>query len=168
MIRLEKKIQELETDDCKLGKEVTAPQGCFPSLQRTSEPHDSVLGSDPQPPAAHLFRYESNHWTVNYEEKTVRLNDTQGFHHLAALLRAPGRQFHVAELLGITDGQLDRSSSRDDSSSERTRKAVANRLRTAMAKIKKAHPALWRHLVATVKTGKFCSHNPERQIEWRA
>jgi hypothetical protein len=49
---------------------------------------------------------------------------------------------------------------------EKARKAVAYRIRAALAKIKKAHPPLWRHLFVTIKTGVFCSYNPEKPTDW--
>ncbi|MBM4256844.1 MAG: hypothetical protein FJ147_13230 [Deltaproteobacteria bacterium] len=90
----------------------------------------------------------------------------QGFHHFAVLLREPGRQFHVAALLSMTDGELDEAQPVDDTSSERIRKTVANRLCTALTKIKKIHPTLWRRLFGALKTGKACSYNPEKPMEW--
>jgi hypothetical protein len=50
---------------------------------------------------------------------------------------------------------------------EKARKAVAYRIRAALEKIKKANPTLWRHLFITVKTGIFCSYNPEKPATWR-
>lgn len=49
---------------------------------------------------------------------------------------------------------------------EKARKAVAYRIRTALEKIKKSHPPLWRHLFVTIKTGVFCSYNPEKPTSW--
>lgn len=49
---------------------------------------------------------------------------------------------------------------------ERARKAVSRRLRDAMARIAQAHPRLARHLDASIRTGAFCSYEPERDTEW--
>jgi tetratricopeptide (TPR) repeat protein len=49
---------------------------------------------------------------------------------------------------------------------ERARKAVANRIRDSLARIQAAHPPLWRHLSATIKTGTFCVYAPERPPRW--
>ena len=49
---------------------------------------------------------------------------------------------------------------------ERARKAVTRRLRDAMTRIDRAHPALGRHLQAAVHTGVFCRYTPDRDIEW--
>ena len=49
---------------------------------------------------------------------------------------------------------------------ERARKAVSRRLRHAMRRIARAHPRLGRHLAASIRTGMFCSYEPERAIVW--
>ena len=49
---------------------------------------------------------------------------------------------------------------------ERARKAVTRRLRHAMSRIARAHPRLGRHLAASIRTGMFCSYEPERDIVW--
>jgi pimeloyl-ACP methyl ester carboxylesterase len=49
---------------------------------------------------------------------------------------------------------------------ERARKAVSRRLRHAMSRIARAHPRLGRHLSASIRTGMFCSYQPERDIVW--
>ncbi|HEX2240694.1 MAG TPA: hypothetical protein VHJ82_06095, partial [Actinomycetota bacterium] len=49
---------------------------------------------------------------------------------------------------------------------ERARKAVTRRVRDALSRIERVHPALGRHLHASVRTGVFCSYEPERDIVW--
>ena len=49
---------------------------------------------------------------------------------------------------------------------ERARKAVSRRLRHALDRIARAHPRLGRHLAASVRTGVFCSYEPEQAIVW--
>ena len=49
---------------------------------------------------------------------------------------------------------------------ERARKAVTRRIRDALARIDRVHPALGRHFHASVRTGVFCSYEPERDIVW--
>jgi pimeloyl-ACP methyl ester carboxylesterase len=49
---------------------------------------------------------------------------------------------------------------------ERARKAVSRRLSHAMSRIARAHPRLGRHLAASIRTGVFCSYQPERAIVW--
>jgi class 3 adenylate cyclase len=49
---------------------------------------------------------------------------------------------------------------------ERARKAVTRRIRDAVARVDRAHPALGRHLNASLHTGVYCSYAPERDLLW--
>ena len=49
---------------------------------------------------------------------------------------------------------------------ERARSTVTARIRSAVAKVEEAHPALGRHLQNSVRTGTFCSYRPERAGGW--
>lgn len=49
---------------------------------------------------------------------------------------------------------------------ERARKTVTRRIRHAIEHIQRAHPALGRHLQASIRTGVFCSYAPERDAHW--
>jgi len=49
---------------------------------------------------------------------------------------------------------------------ERSRAAVTLRIRSAIKKIGQAHPDLGKHLTNTVRTGTFCSYQPEQSITW--
>jgi predicted ATPase len=49
---------------------------------------------------------------------------------------------------------------------ERARSTVTARIRSAVAKVEEAHPALGRHLQNSVRTGTFCSYRPERPGGW--
>ena len=46
------------------------------------------------------FRKEGEYWTVGYGNTAFRLKDTKGFAYLAHLLRHPGTEFHVLDLVG--------------------------------------------------------------------
>ena len=64
---------------------------------------------DPEPgvrPAQKgVFRKEGEYWTVGYGGKAFRLKDTKGLGYLAHLLRHPGAEFHVLDLVGGIAGQ---------------------------------------------------------------
>jgi predicted ATPase len=53
-----------------------------------------------------------------------------------------------------------------DDPAERARKAVTNRIRDSLARIEAGQPALGRHLKASIRTGSFCSYQPERPVAW--
>jgi hypothetical protein len=50
---------------------------------------------------------------------------------------------------------------------ERARKAVAERIRAAIGRVRTAHPELGRHLGNSIRTGTFCSYTPEAPIDWK-
>jgi tetratricopeptide (TPR) repeat protein len=50
---------------------------------------------------------------------------------------------------------------------ERARTTVTRRIREAMLRIEDVHPALGRHLRKSVRTGTFCSYDPETPVAWR-
>jgi hypothetical protein len=50
---------------------------------------------------------------------------------------------------------------------ERTRKAVAMRIGTALRAIETVHPELARHLRNSVSTGRFCSYRPDQELTWQ-
>jgi hypothetical protein len=81
----------------------------------------------------------------------------------AAALRAEG-DFLAAELAA---GYGSRGRARTASeTAEKARKAVTNRMRDAIAKLQYIHPALWRHLGTSLKTGAFCSYQPPHPTRW--
>ena len=49
---------------------------------------------------------------------------------------------------------------------EKARSAVTARIRAAMGKVEQAHPALARHLARSVRTGRFCSYEPDEPVVW--
>jgi len=49
---------------------------------------------------------------------------------------------------------------------EKARSAVTWRIRSAIARIESYHPQLGAHLSNAIKTGSFCSYQPERKVIW--
>ena len=54
--------------------------------------------------AENLFRREGDFWTVRYAGTTARLRDAKGLRYLGWLLRHPGREFPVLELVELDGG----------------------------------------------------------------
>jgi non-specific serine/threonine protein kinase len=52
----------------------------------------------------HVFRCEGEYWTLAFAGSVCRLRDAKGLHHIADLLRHPGRQFDVRELAAEGNG----------------------------------------------------------------
>jgi hypothetical protein len=62
-----------------------------------------VAGAGPSASGA-VFRREGDYWTVAYAGQTAHLRDMKGLHYLACLLRRPGREVHVLELVREAEG----------------------------------------------------------------
>lgn len=88
----------------------------------------------------------------------------------------PGRAAAAREELAFLTRELARAvglggrDRRAASHAERARLNVTRAIRAAVARVARAHPALGRHLAATVHTGQYCSYTPDPQaaIHWEA
>jgi tetratricopeptide (TPR) repeat protein len=60
----------------------------------------SLAGRRDEGDGAPRFRREGDHWTVAWAGRSVHLRDAKGVGDLASLLAAPGRPFHVLDLVG--------------------------------------------------------------------
>jgi class 3 adenylate cyclase len=65
--------------------------------EEVAQPH---LTLEAPPSGRSLFRREGDYWTIAYEGKAFRLKDSKGLGYLAELLHNPGRELHVAALVG--------------------------------------------------------------------
>jgi tetratricopeptide (TPR) repeat protein len=185
-----------------------------------------------------VFRREGEYWTVAFDGDAFRLKDSKGLQYLAKLLAAPGRDYHVLDLVVAGDaarpkaaevgeprsradalghagalldpeakeayrrrlsdleediesaeamGDADRAErarserefiarelaaavglgGRDRvaaSASERARVNVTRAVKSTLARIAAHSPALGSHLEKTVKTGTYCSYEPDPRI----
>jgi hypothetical protein len=50
------------------------------------------------------FVLEGEYWTVRFDGGTYRFKDSKGMQILAHLIRNPGREFHVMQLVGVAGG----------------------------------------------------------------
>jgi len=53
-----------------------------------------------------LFIQPNDYWTIRHQGHVALLKSTRGLHYLVVLLRDPGREFHVSELLAHPLGGL--------------------------------------------------------------
>jgi len=58
-----------------------------------------AISPDLRPGEQSLFRRQGDYWTIRYQGKLARLKATRGLQCLTCLLRDPGREFHVSELI---------------------------------------------------------------------
>jgi hypothetical protein len=49
---------------------------------------------------------------------------------------------------------------------DRARRTVGTRVRISLDRIEQADPAIGRHLRTCVRTGTFCSYEPDRPVRW--
>ena len=191
----------------------------------------------------YLFIQPNDYWTIRYQGHTALIKSTRGLHYLSVLLRDPGREFHVRELLAypldasapsggiaaskqvtgglfsgfplldahakaeykrrinqlrheleeaqrVNDAQRETEiqnelqaicdnlasavglSGRDrktSSDAERARSAVTKCIKKAIQKIGEAIPLLGYHFTDSIKTGYFCSYNPQpdHRVAWK-
>lgn len=74
-----------------------------------------------------IFRKEGEFWIVGYGNRAFRLKDTKGFAYLAHLLRHPGTEFHVLDLVGgMADGAEDELKQRMPRGDDELQKAGIN------------------------------------------
>ncbi len=105
-----------------------------------------------------------------YEARIIEL--TESIEHAEAVDdvdRAARLDEERAQLLRALAGALGMSgrSRPQGSEAERARKAVAMRVRDALARIDHELPELARHLRHAVRTGTFCAYEPERPVDWQ-
>ena len=74
------------------------------------------------------------------------------------------RDFIAAELAGALG--IGGRARRTGDDAERARKAVGTRIRLTLDRMAHVHPALERHLRTSIRTGVFCSYQPEHPRAW--
>ncbi len=197
-----------------------------------AEPADEV---DHRRPAGRLER-TGPQWTLEFGGRRAVVAHRKGMCDIAVLLRAPGRETHVLELMRPPSGGNEQAPTREDAApgtgpralagvdsaalgqyrerlselrlereeaiarndlaaqqgadaeiewlerelrsafgagpdgasefSQKARKAVYNRIRTAISAVAEAHPALGHHLRHSIRTGIVCVYQPETVEEW--
>jgi hypothetical protein len=65
---------------------------------REVEPRTQPPAPD-TPDSATVFRREGDYWTIAFAGHVARLKDTKGLQYIAHLLRHPGQEFHVSQLI---------------------------------------------------------------------
>lgn len=119
-----------------------------------SHPQRATDGSE------NLFRKEGHFWTVAYAGRVVHLKDAKGLHDIARLLARQDGGLQATDLLD-SNRELE-----TEEAAERARAAVTMRIRAALARIEKEHPALGRHLARSIRTGTVCRYDPEVLTRW--
>jgi hypothetical protein len=109
---------------------------------------------DPEAKAAYRRRLQDLQEEVAEAE---RFNDAE-----RATRARQEMEFIADELAGAVGlGGRDRNAA---SAAERARVSVTRAIRSAMARIANHNPALGKHLESTVRTGTYCSYNPDPRV----
>ena len=116
-----------------------------------------------------IIRREGEYWTVVFDGVTCRLRDGRGLQHLAVLLSHPDQEIPALVLeRSEDDPHLNRPGPVAlHAARERARVNVTRAIRTVLGRIATHHPALSRHLAATIKTGAVCSYTPDPRLPVR-
>jgi hypothetical protein len=118
-------------------EEAVARVGLAEALRAGGREHEAAAGdgADEQPARdLNLFRREGDYWSLVFEGRTVRVRDLKGVRYLARLLAAPGREFHVLDLVAAETGGSDRVASAQGADLSRTRLGDAGEILDARAK----------------------------------
>jgi len=96
------------------------------------------------------------------------LEEAERFNDPTHAERARAEMDALAEQLASAVGLSGRNR-RVGSEAERARSAVTKRIKCSIKEIREAIPSLGTHLATRVKTGYFCSYNPqpERPVAWK-
>ena len=97
------------------------------------------------------------------EELRTELEEAEGFNDPARAAKARAElDFLVAELArAVGLGGRDR---RAAAHAERARLNATRAIRAAIANVARVHPSLGRHLVSTIRTGRYCSYTPDPRV----
>ena len=76
-----------------------------PAMRPPVDPgHDDARQEQPTA-TVNAFRREGDYWCVVFDGHTVRVRDLKGMRYLARLLAAPGREYHVLDLVATEAGE---------------------------------------------------------------
>jgi hypothetical protein len=75
-----------------------------PGAQGPERDAGTPVGGRSPEPSTGIFRLDGDTRTVGFAGRTVLLRDLKGMHHLERLLVAPGREFHVLDLVTAEEG----------------------------------------------------------------
>lgn len=99
------------------------------------------------------------------EDLQAELEEAEAWHDAMRATKAREEMDVLAAELANTYGTARHARARNEDA-EKARKAVTNRIHDALTKLQNAHPLLWRHLFAAIKTGTFCSYQPAQPTRW--
>lgn len=145
-------VAAIEGVDARRASHADAAEAGLAPARGSSEP---IL--DPTARAAYRTRLQE---LMEQAEEAESWNDSARKALAREEIDALTREFARATGLG---GRARQASSE----SERARVNVARAISSALQRIRSAHPALGAHLRAAIKTGTFCTYEPQEPVRWR-
>jgi tetratricopeptide (TPR) repeat protein len=77
-----------------------------PPVAPAVSPQQHERGARQPAAGANSFRLVGDYWTVMFDGSTAHVRDLKGMRHLSRLLAAPGREFHVLDLVAADIGRV--------------------------------------------------------------
>jgi hypothetical protein len=112
-----------------------------------------------------LYRGTGNTWSLVFDGQACRLEDAGGVRLLASLLAHPNEEISalVLEQNLLRQQDLSPASARRQlhDARERARAAVGEAIDDVLDTVARQHPALARHLRASLQLGVHCAYVPE-------
>ena len=107
-------------------------------------------------------------YKARLDELQEEIDEAEDFNDSERAERARGeREFLIRELArAVGLGGRDRKAA---SHAERARLNATRAIRSAMTHLTREHPALGKHLAATIRTGRYCSYTPDPRspVNWQ-
>jgi tetratricopeptide (TPR) repeat protein len=143
---------------------VSAVDGAAADSEDRRRPREllAALARDAGPLADQRARTE---YRQRAEELRGELAEAEACHDLGRIARLQEETAQLADELQRIYGRPGRSRV-PASACERARINVRNNITYALGLLKTVHAGVWRHMKAAVRTGTFCSYQPERAIPW--
>ena len=144
-------------------------------MDTVTGPSESAVSADSGDAAARAprtsgcFLLDGRYWTIKYEGSIVRVRDSAGMRCIAHLLLYQDEGLHVRNLARFARVARAGAWGRErDFNDQQVEMAVVERVKSALELISDFHPALGRHLKASIRTGLFCAYLPEpgQLVSW--
>lgn len=125
-----------------------------------------LLGAHVRQTGAVLFDEKARR---NYQERIRELREeielAESHNNSSAL---PSLHEEYESILAHVSASIDRKGRvrKVNDNDDKARSAVTWRIRSAIQKIGEVHPALAKHLSGAVRTGFYCSYNPDTPVDW--
>ncbi len=136
----------------------------FAALELASDPGAGTLAGDAADPVLDPEAFAA--YRARMDALREELAEAERFDDMGRTARLQEEMERIADEVAAGVG-LGGRARRAAGPAERARKAVYNRIRSAIARIDTVHAPLARHLEASVRTGRLCSYRPERPTNWR-